>query len=123
MAKKLKNNAQSPAQDLLLLERVSRLARAASFEHGLHPAQWEALRYLASANIFSNSPKALARYLGATKGTVSQTLAALVAKGLKAGTHKLPVVNVNIPDFDSLPVVCRTSARLLPVVNAVPMTS
>lgn len=82
MAKKLKNNVQSPARDLLLLERVSRLLRSASFQHGLYPAQWEALRYLAVANKFSNSPKALARYLGATKGTVSQTVGALVGKNL-----------------------------------------
>lgn len=82
MAKKLKIKAQLPAQDLLLLERVSRLLRSASFEHGLYPAQWEVLRYLAAANVFSNSPKALARYLGATKGTVSQTVGTLVSKGL-----------------------------------------
>ncbi len=49
---------------------------------GLVPVQWEALRYLARANALSNSPGALARYLGSTKGTVSQTLLSLEKKGL-----------------------------------------
>ena len=63
------------------LERLARLIRAE--EHGaeLYPAQWEALRFLARANRFSNSPSAVTAWLGATKGTVSQTLAALASKG------------------------------------------
>ena len=66
----------------LPLERLARLMRASEHEHGLNPAQWEALRYLARANRFSNSPTALARYLGATKGTISQTVKILERKGL-----------------------------------------
>ncbi len=64
------------------LERLARLIRSAGHSTGLHPVQWEALRYLARANRFSNSPGALAKYLGATKGTVSQTVLALVKKNL-----------------------------------------
>ncbi|MGE0237320.1 MAG: MarR family winged helix-turn-helix transcriptional regulator [Parvibaculaceae bacterium] len=64
------------------LERLSRLMRAAEFGNGLNPAQWEALRFLARANRFSNSPGALTRYLGATKGTISQTVKALERKRL-----------------------------------------
>jgi len=52
------------------------------FSYGLNPAQWEALRYLNKANRYSASPSAMADYLGATKGTVSQTLIALESKGL-----------------------------------------
>lgn len=63
------------------LERLARLMRAGEHEEGLNPAQWEALRYLARANRFSNSPGALTRYLGATKGTISQTVIALERKG------------------------------------------
>lgn len=63
------------------MERLARLMRAREHADGLNPAQWEALRYLARANRFSNSPSALTRYLGATKGTVSQTLLALARKG------------------------------------------
>lgn len=63
------------------LERLARLMRAREHERGLNPAQWEALRYLSRANRFSDSPSALTRYLGATKGTISQTLKALERKG------------------------------------------
>ncbi len=63
-------------------DRAARLLRAADYGGGLNPAQWQSLRYLARCNRFSNSQKALGDYLAATKGTVSQTLAALVAKGL-----------------------------------------
>lgn len=77
---------------VLPLERLSRVMRAREHEHGLNPAQWQALRYLSRANRFSNSPGALTQYLGATKGTVSQTLMALerkgfIAKSARSGTH------------------------------------
>ncbi len=68
------------------IERLSRLMRAGEHAEGLNPAQWEALRYLARANRFSNSPGALTRYLGATKGTISQTLIALERKGFVSKT-------------------------------------
>ncbi|KJS39425.1 MAG: hypothetical protein VR74_02260 [Hyphomonas sp. BRH_c22] len=65
-----------------LLERLARLVHNDAHASGLKPTQWEALRYLASANRFSRSPGALTTYLGMTKGTVSQTLQALERKGL-----------------------------------------
>lgn len=64
-----------------LLDRVARAAHGKQFCGGLNPAQWEALRYLARANKYSRSPGAMAEYLGATRGTVSQTLIALETKG------------------------------------------
>jgi DNA-binding MarR family transcriptional regulator len=76
-----KENVSAP--DLLLkLERMARLLRAAGHAGGLNPVQWEALRYLARANRYSNSPIALAKYLDSTKGTVSQTIKSLERKGL-----------------------------------------
>lgn len=66
------------------LERLTRLMRADEHEGGLNPAQWEALRYLSRANRFSNSPIALTRFLGSTKGTISQTIKALERKGFIA---------------------------------------
>lgn len=66
---------------LARLERLARLMRSASQTQGLNAAQWEALRYVSRANSFSNSPGALTRYLGATKGTTSQTLLSLIKKG------------------------------------------
>jgi len=62
--------------------RLARLMRSAEHEIGLNPAQWEALRFLSRCNENANSPIALTRYLGATKGTISQTVIALVKKGL-----------------------------------------
>ncbi|MGB8313215.1 MAG: MarR family transcriptional regulator [Aestuariivirga sp.] len=72
------------AEILAPLERLTRLMRAGEHEGGLNPAQWEALRYLARANRFSNSPIALTRFLGSTKGTISQTIKALERKGFIA---------------------------------------
>lgn len=66
------------------LERLARVLRAREHEGGLNPAQREALRYLGRANRFSNTAQGLTRYLGATKGTISQTLMALERKGLIA---------------------------------------
>ena len=71
-------------QTLARLERLARLMRSASHTERLNAAQWEALRYLSRANSFSNSPGALTRYLGATKGTTSQTVLSLIKKGLIA---------------------------------------
>lgn len=64
-----------------LVDRLARVTRELQYVDGLNPAQWEALRYLARANRYSRSPGALADFLGATKGTASQTLIALEAKG------------------------------------------
>lgn len=63
------------------MERLARLVRAREHEGDLNPAQWEAMRYIRRANRFSNSPGALTLYLGATKGTISQTVKALERKG------------------------------------------
>ncbi len=67
-----------------LLERIGQLLRADEQGEGLYPVQWTALRYIARANRFSRTPIALTRFLGMTRGTVSQTLIALERKGLIA---------------------------------------
>jgi MarR family transcriptional regulator, organic hydroperoxide resistance regulator len=68
------------------LERIGNLirmdARRVEPVRGLQPVQLEALHYLASCNRYSNTPIAVADYLGLTKGTVSQTLSVLEANGL-----------------------------------------
>lgn len=74
--------ADNPARIVDLIERLGRLADALQRSGGLVPAQWEALRYLGRANRYSRHPGALAMFLGATKGTVSQTVIALERKGL-----------------------------------------
>src|SRR4029453_4211140 len=66
---------------LVLLELVERLGnlmrtelRKAGSDEALQPVHLQALVYLSKANRYSNTPQALADYLGLTKGTVSQTL-------------------------------------------------
>jgi DNA-binding MarR family transcriptional regulator len=69
-----------------LIERLARLVGNNGHAHGLKPAQWETLRYLARANRFSRTPGALTAYLGSTKGTVSQTVMSLERAGLVTKT-------------------------------------
>lgn len=64
-----------------LINRLGRSIHCRQFAQGLNPAQWEALRYLSRANRYSRTPSALADYLHTTKGTASQTLKSLEAKG------------------------------------------
>jgi DNA-binding MarR family transcriptional regulator len=74
---------------LVLLELVERLgnmmraeARRVGAEEQLHAVHVEALVYLSQANRYSNTPQALAEYLGITKGTASQSLLLLDRRGL-----------------------------------------
>ena len=76
-----KNGKALGSQVADLVGRLGRAAHCLQFAEGLNPAQWEALRFLARANCYSRSPTALAEYLGTTKGTASQTIRALEAKG------------------------------------------
>ncbi|MEK1940001.1 MAG: MarR family winged helix-turn-helix transcriptional regulator [Pseudomonas sp.] len=74
-----------------LLERLSSLNRVWFRQHPLllelQPIQLSALVYLARCNRYSNTPLAVTDYLGLTKGTVSQSLKALEAKGLIVKTQ------------------------------------
>lgn len=65
-----------------LIDRLARLSASEVWEADLNPSQFAVLDYLSAANRFSTSPSHVAAYLGATRGTVSQTLKALVRKGL-----------------------------------------
>ena len=67
-------NAQPEFRVSELIDRVGRVTRGLQFVNGLSPAQWESLRFIARANRYSSNPTALAKFLGSTKGTVSQTL-------------------------------------------------
>jgi len=66
---------------IVLLELVERLGnlmrtelRRTGADESLQPVHLQSLIYLSKANRYSNTPQALAEYLGLTKGTVSQTL-------------------------------------------------
>jgi len=74
-----------PGDDLLQL--VERLGRVLGGERraggaGLQRVHLQALAYLREANRYSNTPRALADYLGLTRGTVSQSLLLLHRRGL-----------------------------------------
>ena len=67
------------------LERISNLLRAearqASANIGLQPVHLQVLSYFSQCNRYSNTTAAVTEYLGATKGTTSQTLRLLERKG------------------------------------------
>ncbi|PWC36906.1 MarR family transcriptional regulator [Azospirillum sp. TSO22-1] len=65
-----------------VMAQVLRTTASLAFTEGLNPAQWSALRYFAQATPSARSVVAFARYHGTTKGTASQTIAALLKKGL-----------------------------------------
>lgn len=68
----------------ILINRLARLDSAAGWAGDLNPTQRAALEYLSEANQFSRSPSHVADYLGTTRGTMSQTLKALMRKGYAA---------------------------------------
>jgi DNA-binding MarR family transcriptional regulator len=88
MASRYRNlmTVTDPLSLRMLIDRLSRLSLADDWSGGLNPTQRAALGYLAQANRFSCAPSHVAAYLGATRGTVSQTLHALERKGLVAVT-------------------------------------
>ena len=77
---------KNPIVLLELVERLGNLMRAemrrSGSDESLQPVHLQALIYLSRANRYSNTPQALAQYLGLTKGTVSQTLLLLDRRGL-----------------------------------------
>ncbi len=64
-----------------LVFQLGRLAYGDSGAAGLTPAQWTALRFFARANRFSRTVSAVAEFHATTRGTASQTVKSLVARG------------------------------------------
>lgn len=64
-----------------LINRLARMDASSNRTGDINPVQRAALDYLARANRFSRAPSHVADYLGTTRGTMSQTLKALVQKG------------------------------------------
>ena len=69
-----------------LIERIGQLIRFEQREIGireeLHPIHIQVIQYLNKCNKYSDTPIALAQYLGSTKGTISQTILVLEKKQL-----------------------------------------
>jgi DNA-binding MarR family transcriptional regulator len=68
-----------------LIERISNLIRSEERKKfaaiGLQPVHIQVLGYLATCNQFSDTPAAVAEYLGLTKGTISQSIQVMERKG------------------------------------------
>lgn len=65
-----------------VIAQIVRLTSGPSFVGGLNPAQWAALRYFGRVGLQACTVTAFARYHGTSKGTASQTIAALTRKAL-----------------------------------------
>ena len=71
----------SARETAALLLQAARIVQAEGYDGELSPAQWMALRFFASANLFSRTPSALADFQSTTRGTATQTIKALVVAG------------------------------------------
>lgn len=76
-------SAEAIHDSLMHLSRLL-LAEAREGLSGLQPVQLQALQYLSHCNRYSDTPAAVADFLGATRGTVSQSLRVLEERGLVA---------------------------------------
>ncbi len=69
-----------------LIERISRHPYLGAPPAGLNRAQWCALRFFAAASPETATSTAFSRHHATTKGTASQTILALIRKGLLSRT-------------------------------------
>lgn len=76
--------APPPDRIAELLVHVGRLSRNEDAASGLTAAQWTCLRFFARANGTSRTPSAFASFQATTRGTASQIIKGLEAKGLIA---------------------------------------
>lgn len=65
-----------------LFEQLARVVVSRAIETGINPAQWAALRYVARASESERTIGAFARFHLTTPSSASQTVTALVNKGL-----------------------------------------
>lgn len=65
-----------------LVERLGHYSCGEAYRDGLKPTQWSALRYFSGANRFSRTTTAFARFQGTSTAAASQTIGALVQRGL-----------------------------------------
>lgn len=65
-----------------LVERLGHYSCGEAYRDGLKPTQWSALRYFSRANRFSRTTTAFARFQGTSTAAASQTIGALVQRGL-----------------------------------------
>jgi DNA-binding MarR family transcriptional regulator len=95
----MENRPRSVSAIGRLFELAARSLHSASFSEGLYPAQWSALRYLATAGPTERTSAKLARFQQLAVGPVTRTVRTLVAKGLlsegpAAGHHRSKQLNL-----------------------------
>lgn len=66
----------------MLLEQTARAVYDKRAPADIHPGQWSALRYFASANRAARTVAGLAKYLGVTAGPASRAVKSLEKHGL-----------------------------------------
>lgn len=83
MSESLRQRRQQSARAIAeLIEQLSRSGSTSSFSRQVNQAQWTALRYLAHANESACQIGAFAKFHMTTPSSASQTVGALVGKGL-----------------------------------------
>lgn len=78
---------QNPEHIAELLAHVGRAARSEDGRSDLTAAQWSCLRFLARANVSTRTPSGFAQFQATTRGTASQIIKSLEARGLIARTR------------------------------------
>jgi DNA-binding MarR family transcriptional regulator len=90
-----------------MLAIVSHHVRQHGYSGGLNPAQWAALRYVAYTKSGAATVTGFARAHQSTQGTATQTIAALVRKGLlqrqpKPDDRRTAVLGLTVTGRDKL---------------------
>lgn len=103
-------------------ERVMRLYNALAYTSDLRPAQWQALRFFATAPQEERTISAFARARASTMGTTSITVTALVNRGFLERSHRSRNVGLHLTEkgqhyvknYDPAKPVSQTLASLAP---------
>ena len=115
--------APDPAGIAELLIQLGRLAYSVSAEPALTPTQWMTLRYFARANRFSRTVSAFAEYHATTRGTVSQTIKTLTARGylrrIRSESDRRSV-RLELTEEGNAVVRCDPLTRLIGLVEDLP---
>lgn len=95
----MENDRRSISALSRLFELAARSLHSAGFSSGLYPAQWTALRYLATAGPSDRTSAKLARFQQIAVGPVTRTVRTLINKGLvaegpSAGHHRSKQLNL-----------------------------
>jgi DNA-binding MarR family transcriptional regulator len=79
--RKLGRRADAARAAAELIDALIRDVQSRAFGSGINPAQWAALRFVAGANPSARTVSGFAEAHRTTKGTATQTIAALIRKG------------------------------------------